>query len=111
MLVAAAPAVQVPGNSLDTDTPALAFLLAGAAFFLARRFWPAAILFTLAGSLERGRRPGFDRAEEPKKARSMFDVFVRALGSTGIEIQTGRFREMMLVALENDGPVTFIFEA
>jgi D-tyrosyl-tRNA(Tyr) deacylase len=64
--------------------------------------------FTLAGSLERGRRPGFDRAEEPEKARSMFEVFVRALGSTGIEIQTGRFREMMLVALENDGPVTFI---
>jgi hypothetical protein len=49
MLVAAAPVVQVPGNSIETDTPALAFLLAGAAFFLARRFLPAAILFTLAG--------------------------------------------------------------
>src|SRR5450759_1651695 len=67
--------------------------------------------FTLAGSLERGRRPGFDRAEEPEKALSLIHIFVRALGSTGIEIQTGRFRAMMLVALENDGPVTFIYEA
>ena len=66
--------------------------------------------FTLAGSLERGRRPGFDRAEEPEKARVMFELFVRELASTGIEVQTGRFREYMNVALENDGPVTFILE-
>ena len=66
--------------------------------------------FTLAGSLERGRRPGFDRAEEPEKARLMFEMFVRELASTSIPVQTGRFREMMLVALENDGPVTFIYE-
>lgn len=67
--------------------------------------------FTLAASLERGRRPGFDRAEEPAAAKVMFDVFVRELGSTGIEVQTGRFREHMIVTLENDGPVTFIWSA
>jgi hypothetical protein len=49
LLVSAAPAVQVAANSVETDTPALAFLLAGAVFFLARRWLPAAILFTLAG--------------------------------------------------------------
>jgi hypothetical protein len=49
LLVSAAPAVQVAANSVETDTPALAFLLAGAAFFLARRWIPAGILFTLAG--------------------------------------------------------------
>ena len=65
--------------------------------------------FTLAASLERGRRPGFDRAEEPERARVMFDLFVRELGATGIEVQTGRFRESMNVTLENDGPVTFIY--
>jgi len=65
--------------------------------------------FTLAGSLERGRRPGFDKAEEPEKARQMFDLFVRELGTTGIEVKTGRFREYMKVTLENDGPVTFIY--
>lgn len=65
--------------------------------------------FTLAASLERGRRPGFDRAEEPEPAKIMFDIFVRELASTGIEVQTGRFREFMIVTLENDGPVTFIY--
>lgn len=65
--------------------------------------------FTLAASIDRGRRPGFDRAEEPERARIMFELFVRELASTGIEVETGRFREMMIVALENDGPVTFIY--
>ena len=66
--------------------------------------------FTLAGSIERGRRPSFDNAEEPERARAMFEVFVAELGATGIPVQTGRFREMMIVALENDGPVTFVYE-
>jgi len=64
--------------------------------------------FTLAGSIARGRRPSFDNAEEPQRARELFDLFVRELASTGIEVKTGRFREMMVVALENDGPVTFV---
>jgi D-tyrosyl-tRNA(Tyr) deacylase len=64
--------------------------------------------FTLAGSIARGRRPSFDNAEEPNRARELFELFVRELGSTGIEVKTGRFREMMVVALENDGPVTFV---
>ena len=66
--------------------------------------------FTLAGSIEKGRRPAFDRAEAPERARVLFDHFVAELGSTGIPVRTGRFREMMLVALENDGPVTFVLE-
>jgi D-tyrosyl-tRNA(Tyr) deacylase len=67
--------------------------------------------FTLAGSIAKGRRPSFDNAEEPERARAMFDVFVRELGTTGIPVHTGRFREMMVVSLENDGPVTFVYEA
>lgn len=66
--------------------------------------------FTLAGSIEKGRRPGFDRAEEPERAKAMFEIFVRELSVTGIPVQTGRFRESMIVSLENDGPVTFIYE-
>ena len=66
--------------------------------------------FTLAGSLARGRRPSFDNAEEPGRAREMFEIFVAELGATGIPVQTGRFREMMIVSLENDGPVTFTYQ-
>jgi D-aminoacyl-tRNA deacylase len=65
--------------------------------------------FTLAGSIAKGRRPGFDRAEEPERARRLFEMFVDELASTGIEVKTGRFREHMIVALENDGPVTFVY--
>jgi D-tyrosyl-tRNA(Tyr) deacylase len=66
--------------------------------------------FTLAGSIERGRRPSFDGAEEPDEAKRKFEIFVSELGSTGIPVRTGVFREMMVVALENDGPVTFVYE-
>ena len=65
--------------------------------------------FTLAGSIARGRRPGFDNAEEPERARALFELFARELAATGIPVQTGRFREMMVVSLENDGPVTFVW--
>ena len=65
--------------------------------------------FTLAGSIVKGRRPSFDNAEEPERAREMFEVFTRALSETGIVVKTGRFREMMIVSLENDGPVTFVW--
>ncbi|HYH05968.1 MAG TPA: D-aminoacyl-tRNA deacylase [Thermoanaerobaculia bacterium] len=65
--------------------------------------------FTLAGSIARGRRPSFDNAEEPNRARDLFELFTRELASTGIAVKTGRFRAMMIVALENDGPVTFIW--
>ena len=66
--------------------------------------------FTLAGSIARGRRPSFDNAEEPERAQTLFELFTRELGATGIEVKTGRFREMMIVLLENDGPVTFVYE-
>ena len=38
--------------------------------------------FTLAGSIARGRRPSFDNAEEPARAKALFELFVRELAST-----------------------------
>jgi D-aminoacyl-tRNA deacylase len=66
--------------------------------------------FTLAASLERGRRPSFDRAEEPERAKAMFERFVRALGEEGTAVRTGVFGAMMAVSIENDGPVTFVHD-
>ena len=66
--------------------------------------------FTLAGSIAKGRRPSFDKAEEPVRALALFEVFLRELAKTGIDVKSGRFREMMVVTLENDGPVTFVWE-
>ena len=65
--------------------------------------------FTRAGSIARGRRPSFDNAEEPERARTLFELFVRELAAGGVDVKTGRFRETMVVSLENDGPVTFVW--
>lgn len=67
--------------------------------------------FTLAGSLKKGRRPSFDKAERPDRARRMFDYFVNCLRELSVPVQTGEFAAVMDVALVNDGPVTFILES
>lgn len=66
--------------------------------------------FTLAGSLERGRRPSFVNAAPPEEARPLFDAFVEKLRGHHLEVATGHFRAMMEVELINDGPVTFVLE-
>lgn len=53
LLVAASPLVQVNTNTLaGPEAPALAFLLTGAAAFLARRFWISGIALALSGLTE-----------------------------------------------------------
>jgi hypothetical protein len=49
LLVASAPAVQVAANTVESDAPAVAFLVCGAALFLAGRWLPAAVALSLAG--------------------------------------------------------------
>ena len=67
--------------------------------------------FTLAGDLNRGRRPGFERAAPPEEAEPLYVAFVERLSRSPLNIQTGRFRELMDVELVNDGPVTLILES
>jgi D-tyrosyl-tRNA(Tyr) deacylase len=64
--------------------------------------------FTLAGSIRKGRRPSFDRAEAPQRAAALFDYFVERLQAKGVEVATGVFGAIMDVLLINDGPVTLI---
>jgi len=67
--------------------------------------------FTLAGSLEKGRRPSFDNAEKPERAKKLFDLFAESVRENNIEIETGVFAASMDVHLINDGPVTFVLES
>jgi D-tyrosyl-tRNA(Tyr) deacylase len=67
--------------------------------------------FTLVGALHKGNRPGFDRAEEPARARALYERLAEKLAAEGIPVQTGQFAADMEVELVNDGPVTFIVEA
>lgn len=66
--------------------------------------------FTLAASIRRGRRPGFDRAMRGDEAEPLFDRFVAGLREQGVEVATGRFGAVMRVELVNDGPVTLLWE-
>jgi D-tyrosyl-tRNA(Tyr) deacylase len=64
--------------------------------------------FTLAGSVAKGRRPSFDRAAPPAEAEPLVEALVADLRSRGFQVETGRFRAHMEVALVNDGPVTLV---
>ena len=66
--------------------------------------------FTLAGSIDRGRRPGFDAAMAPAEAKPLFDVFISQIETHQVKVKTGFFQEHMEVELINDGPVTFVLE-
>lgn len=66
--------------------------------------------FTLCADLRKGRRPSFDGAEEPGRAREQVERFRLALERHGIPTQSGRFGAEMAVELVNDGPVTFVLE-
>ena len=67
--------------------------------------------FTLAGSTSKGRRPSFDRAEEPQRAEEIFDCFVEKIKERGLVVKKGVFGALMEVHLINDGPVTFILSS
>lgn len=64
--------------------------------------------FTLAGDIRKGRRPSFNRAEDPERAEALYMAMVTELRERGIPTQTGRFAASMEVELVNEGPVTLM---
>lgn len=66
--------------------------------------------FTLAATCTKGRRPSFDRAEDPEKARHLYNIFIDQVRLRGIVVESGTFQAEMQVCLINDGPVTFFID-
>ncbi len=68
--------------------------------------------FTLAADTRSGTRPGFSVAASSKHAEALFQEFLAVseqyLGQASVG--RGQFGADMKVALENDGPVTFLLE-
>jgi len=67
--------------------------------------------FTLYGDVRRGKRPSFDAAAPPEKARQLYEFFVAQIRRAGLRCETGRFQEMMKVELVNEGPVTILLDS
>jgi D-tyrosyl-tRNA(Tyr) deacylase len=114
--------VGVERGDSDADADVLARKIAGLRIFPGRNPMDVAIRevggaclvvsqFTLAGSLHKGNRPGFDRAEDPARAQALYQRVADQLKAEGIPVETGRFAADMEVDLVNDGPVTFILQA
>ena len=67
--------------------------------------------FTLFGDIRRGKRPSFDAAARPERARELYDYFVQRVRGLGLRCETGRFQAMMEVELVNAGPVTILLDS
>lgn len=67
--------------------------------------------FTLYGDVRRGKRPSFDAAARPERARELYEYFVARIRRGGLRCETGQFQAMMSVSLVNLGPVTILLDS
>jgi D-tyrosyl-tRNA(Tyr) deacylase len=67
--------------------------------------------FTLLADCARGRRPGFQRSEDPVLANAMWERFCQRLEEAGIQVGRGVFAADMKVSLVNEGPITIVLDS
>ena len=65
--------------------------------------------FTLFADCK-SRRPGFSRAARPETAIPLYELVIELCREKGFHVETGEFGAEMLVASENDGPLTIILD-
>ena len=67
--------------------------------------------FTLIADCRRGGRPSFAGAAPADEGRDLYERFAGLLRAEGLAVETGEFGAHMVVALENDGPVTLVLDS
>jgi D-tyrosyl-tRNA(Tyr) deacylase len=66
--------------------------------------------FTLYGDCRKGRRPNFQDAAPPEKARALYEQFLECVAGKVVRVEAGVFQAHMEVSAVNDGPVTIIMD-
>ena len=66
--------------------------------------------FTLYADASKGNRPSYINALKESEARILNDICNDELKKLGIKVETGIFREDMIVSITNIGPTTIIIE-
>jgi len=67
--------------------------------------------FTLLGDCRKGRRPSFTGAENPDRARLLYDYFIQKTKAIIGNVVQGEFQAMMSIELVNNGPVTMLLDS
>ena len=67
--------------------------------------------FTLLGDARKGRRPSWNGAAPPEKARELYIYFMEKIKEQGLKCESGEFQAHMDVTYTNEGPVTIILNS
>lgn len=67
--------------------------------------------FTVQADARHGRRPSFEGAAPPDRARVLYELFCDALVRSGLTVQRGLFGAMMDVRSVNTGPVCILLDS
>jgi D-tyrosyl-tRNA(Tyr) deacylase len=67
--------------------------------------------FTTQADARKGRRPSFDAAMPHEAAQALYERVAAELGKNSVTVQTGRYREHMVVDCTNDGPICILLDS
>jgi D-tyrosyl-tRNA(Tyr) deacylase len=67
--------------------------------------------FTLLADARKGRRPSWNGAAPPEKAKKLYEYFIAKIRGYGLLCESGEFQAHMKVSYTNDGPVTILLDS